>query len=146
MVTLQLVTQDNYDDCLALKREQSDFVGDSYAVLADAYIYRDTALAYAIYHDDSVIGLVILDECGKNHSYSFTDLFIADDFRHKGYGELAVRAIINHYISKNAASVHMQVHKSNQTAIHVYEKCGFSILEDSPWDEHFVVMELALNK
>lgn len=145
MVFLQPVTMNNYDQCLNLKQEQTNFVGDAYAVLADAYIYRDTSLAYAIYCDDNVIGLVILDEEGKKQSYEFTDLFIADDYRNKGYGERAVKEIINHFISKNAKSIHMQVNKTNEVAIHIYQKCGFSIIKTSPWNDDFWVMEMILD-
>lgn len=144
MITLQPVTKDNFNKCLGLKREKTDFVGDAYAVLADAYIYRDTSLAYAIYLDENAIGLVILDECGKNKSYEFTDLFIADDYRNKGYGEGAVKTIINHFILKNAKTIQMQVHKSNKVAIHIYQKCGFSINKVSPWDEDFWIMDIRL--
>lgn len=144
MIYLRMVTQNNYYECLELNREQKDFVGDACAVLADAYIYRETSLAYAIYNDEYIIGLVILDEEGKNQAYEFTDLFIADDYRNKGYGENAVKEIINHFIRKDAKSIHMQVNKSNEVAIHIYRKCGFSIKETSPWDNDFWIMEITL--
>ena len=145
MITLQPVTMENYDDCLALKREKHDFVGDACAVLADAYIYRETSLAYAICRDEDVIGLVILSERAKNQSYEFTDLFIADDARGKGYGTNAVKAIIQHFTAKGAKSIHMQVHKANAAALHVYHKCGFRVLKPCPWDDDFVIMELTLD-
>ena len=144
MIYLTPVTQDNYDDCLALNREDTHFVGNARDVIADAYIYRETSLAYAIYHEDDVIGLVILSEQGKEHSYEFTNLFIADDYRNQGFGEKAVMAIIHHFIAKNAKSIHMQVHKSNDVAIHIYQKCGFMIKGTSKWDDHFWVMEIIL--
>lgn len=144
MIHLRTVTQNNYYECLELNREQKDFVGDTCDVLADAYIYRETSLAYAIYNDDYIIGLVILDEEGKNQAYEFTDLFIADDYRNKGYGKNVVKEIINHFIRKNAKSIHMQVNKSNKVAIHIYQKCGFSIKETSPWDNDFWIMEITL--
>jgi len=123
-----------------------NYVGDAYSVLANAYIYRENSLAYAIYNDDNnVIGLVILDEKGKNQTYEFTDLFIADDYRNKGYGERTVKEIINHFVRKNAKSFHMQVNKSNKVAIHIYEKSGFSIKNSSPWDSEFWIMEMALS-
>lgn len=141
MISLQPVTQENYYQCLALKREQFDYVGDARNVLADAYIYREGALAYAIYSDDDVIGLVILDEEGHEQSFEFTDLFIADDYRNQGLGEQVVKAIIQHFARKDAKSIHMQVNKSNEVAIHIYEKTGFRIKETSRWDEDFLVME-----
>ena len=146
MITLQPVTKGNYNECLNLKREKTDFVGDTNAVLADAYIYRDTSLAYAIYLDDNAIGLVILDDCGKNGTYEFTDLFIADDYRNKGYGEGIVKAIINHFMLKNAKSIKIQVHKSNKVAIHIYQKCGFLINKVSPWNDDFWIMEMMLDR
>ncbi len=141
MISLQPVTQENYNECIALERAQFDFVGDATAVLANAYIYRDSSLAYAIYEEDTVIGMVLLDETGKDGSYEFTDLFIADNYRNQGYGDKAVKAILSHFTAKGATDLHMQVHKDNKAAIHVYEKNDFFIKETSPWDEDFLVME-----
>ena len=141
MISLQPVTHENYNACLALERAQSDFVGDATAVLANAYIYRDSSLAYAVYEEDTVIGMVLLDETGKDGSYEFTDLFIADNYRNQGYGDKTVKAILSHFSAKGATNLHMQVHKDNKTAIHIYEKNGFSIKGTSPWDEDFIMME-----
>lgn len=141
MITLQPVTRENYNECLALERTQFDFVGDATAVLANAYIYRDSSLAYAVCNKDTVIGMVLLDETGKDGSYEFTDLFIADNYRNQGYGDKAVKVILSHFSRKGATNVHMQVHKDNKAAIHIYEKNGFSVKETSPWDENFIVME-----
>ena len=144
MVHLKPVTQDNYYDCLQLKREETRFVGNACDVIADAYIYRETSLAYAIYYEDDIIGLVILGEQGKDQSYEFTNLFIADDYRNQGFGEQTVKAIIDHFIGKNAKSIRLQVHKSNEVAVHIYQKCGFLIKGASKWDADFWVMEMVL--
>lgn len=40
MLSLQPVTRENYNECLALERAQFDFVGDAATVFANAYIYR----------------------------------------------------------------------------------------------------------
>ena len=141
MLSLQPVTQENYNECLALERAQFDFVGDATAILANAYIYRDSSLAYAVYDKDTVIGMVLLDETGKEYSYEFTDLFIADNYRNQGYGDKTIKAILSHFSRKSATRVHMQVHKDNKVAIHIYEKNGFSVKGTSPWDEDFIVME-----
>ena len=83
MVHLKPVEMDNYYDCLELKRDDTKYVGNALDVIAEAYIYRETSRAYAIYNDDTVIGLVIIDEERRNKPYRFTDLFIADDYRNK---------------------------------------------------------------
>ena len=62
MVHLKPVEMDNYYDCLELKRDDTKYVGNALDVIAEAYIYRETSRAYAIYNDDTVIGLVIIDE------------------------------------------------------------------------------------
>ncbi len=144
MVHLKAVTIDNYYDCLGLNREDTKYVGSACNVIAEAYIYRETSLAYAIYNDDDIIGLVILDEERKNQPYRFTDLFIADDYRNKGYGEKTVRAIIDHFIRKNAKSIQIQVHNTNEVAIHIYQKCGFVFKEVASWNDAFWVMEMVL--
>jgi len=70
MIMLQPVTKENFYPCLELEREEWFFVGDAYAVLANAYLYRESSMAYAIYLDEVIIGMVILDE--KEHKVSMS--------------------------------------------------------------------------
>ena len=144
MVHLKPVEMDNYYDCLKLKRDDTKYVGNALDVIAEAYIYRETSRAHAIYNDDTAIGLVIIDEERRNKPYRFTDLFIADDYRNKGYGDKAVSAIIDHLIGKNVKTIQIQVHNTNEVAIHIYQKYGFVFKELASWDEGFWVMELEL--
>ena len=140
MVSLKPVTKENFYACLELEREEWFFVGDAYAVLADAYLYRETSLAYAIYLDKDIIGMVILDEKGTEGVYEFTDLFIADNYKGKGHAAEAMRAILDHFMKKGAKAVRMQVNKENAIAIHVYQKCGFEEDGTVPWNEEFLFM------
>lgn len=88
MITLREVDQYNFDDCMQLKRESSLFVGSAEYVLANAYIYRSDSTAYAIYDGQTVVGLVIVrDRPEQGSAYSFTELFIADDYQRKGLGK-----------------------------------------------------------
>ena len=50
--------------------------------------------AYAICDKDTIVGLVIVRDRPEadNRYYSFTELFVADDFLGKGYGNQAVEA------------------------------------------------------
>ena len=144
MIRLLPVTEENFYECTELKREEWKFVGDAYAVLADAYLYRDTSLAYAIYLGEKVIGIVILDEKGKDGVYEFTDLFLDDDYKGKGYATEVIEAILNHFKAKSAKSVRMQVNKDNVIAIHVYRKCGFEESESVPWNDDFLFMKKRL--
>ncbi len=141
MIRLLPVTVENYHACLELKREEWYFVGNAYAVLADAYLYRETSLAYAIYIGENIIGMVILDERPTEGVCEFTDLFIADDYKGKGYAPEVVEAILNHFLERGAKTVRMQVNKENAIAIHVYKKCGFEEDGTVPWSKEFIFME-----
>lgn len=147
MVELREVTQENFYDCTALDRESSLYVGDAEAVLAEAYIFRENSTAYAICDGDVTVGLVIVrDRPGEDcESYSFTDLFIADNFQGKGYGNQAVEAIVRKFKEeKKRNRAELQVHNSNMKAKRIYEKYGFVKTGNSNWDESFEIMQLFL--
>lgn len=147
MIELREVVQDNLNDCLSLERKSNLYVGDAATVLATAYVFRQYSTAYAIYDDDTVIGLVILLDRPQEDDkyYSFTELFIADDFLGKGYGKMAMDAIIRKFkTDKLRDKVEIQVHNSNQIAKHIYEDCGFIKTGTAKWNEEFDVMLLEL--
>lgn len=140
MITLREVTKENFYECCNLKREVFDYVGNAESVLAEAYIYRDVATAYAIYLDDNIIGMVLMDTYVSDGVCEFTDLFIADDYRNKGLGESVVRHIIDYLLKKGAKHIRITVNKTNGKALHIYQKIGFVIENISEWDESFVIM------
>ncbi len=146
MVNLQEVNATNFNECISLKRENCRFVGNAESVLAEAYLYRDDSLAYAIRSNETIVGLVIVRVFPtETHPYSFTNLFIADDFQKRGYGKLAVEAIIDKFRRERRSNVvQIQVHHSNEFARKIYTQCGFIERKKSQWDNHFLVMELVL--
>ena len=147
MVELREVTQENFYDCIALNRASNLYVGDAEAVLAEAYIFRESSTAYAICDGEVTVGLVIIMDRPeeKNDSYSFTDLFIADNFQGKKYGNQAVEAIIRKFKEeKKRNRAELQVHNSNMTAKRIYEKHGFVKVGNAQWDESFEIMQLFL--
>ena len=147
MIELREVVQENFNDCLALERKSSLYVGDAAMVLATAYVHRQYSTAYAIYNDDTVIGLVILLDKPQEDDkyYSFTEFFIADDFLGKGYGKKAMDTILRKFRADGLRDkVEIQVHNSNQIAKHIYENCGFVKTGTAKWNEEFDVMVLEL--
>ena len=145
-VTLEEVTLNNFNDCAALERKSSRFVGNAESVLALAYVYRENSLAYAICSDETIIGLVILRvNPQESRPYSFTEMFIADGFQRQGYGKQAVKAILEKFRKeKKSELVQIQVHDSNEVAIKIYEQCGFVEISRAKWNNEFLVMELQL--
>lgn len=147
MVELREVDQDNFYDCVALERKSNLYVGDAVFVLAQAYIFRQYSTAYAICDNDTIVGLVILLDRPEEDDkyYSFTELFVADDFLGKGYGNQAVEAIICKFKTEGLRDqVEIQVNHSNQIAKKIYEKHGFVKVGTAKWDEGFDVMRLEL--
>lgn len=147
MVELREVDMTNFYDCLALKRKSSLYVGDAAYVLAEAYLFRQNSTAYLIYDGGTPAGMAILLDKPQNDDrhYSFTDLFIGDDFLGKGYGKAAVDAIIRKFRSENLRDkVEIQVHSSNEIAIKIYESVGFTKTGAAEWDNAFNVMEMEL--
>ena len=141
MITLQEVTKENFEECCNLNREDFDYVGDAESVLAEAYVYRDIATAYAIYHDDTIIGMVMANTyVSSDGTCEFTNLFISDDYRNQGFGESVVKSIVGMLVNKGAKRVKITVSKWNERARHIYEKVGF--VEDgiASSDNDFVVM------
>lgn len=143
MITLREVDQNNFNECISLKRESNLYVGSPEYVLANAYIYRSDSTAYAIYDDETVVGLVIiLVQPEQGRAYSFTELFIADDQQRKGFGQAAVEAIMRKfYDEKRSDIVEIQVHCANEPAKKIYERCGFSEIGRAKWNNDFIVMQ-----
>lgn len=77
-------------------------------------LYREIEL----FHDDVKIGEAEVDL--KNHMLS--RLTIYEPYQEKGYGTEAVNMLTETYGLDN-----LWVNADNRRAIHVYEKCGFSI-------------------
>ena len=143
MITLCEVDQYNFDGCMQLKRESNLFVGSAEYVLANAYIYRSDSTAYAIYDGQTVVGLVIVrDRPEQGSAYSFTELFIADDYQRKGLGQAAVEMIMHKFRSENLSNIaEIQVHCANEPAIKIYERYGFSEIKRAKWNNDFIVMQ-----
>ena len=86
IINLHPITQESFYECRKLKRENPYYVDDSEDVLAEGYIYKDCATVFGIYNETDMIGLAMLaNEPNKDGRYDFTNLFIVDNWQHKGY-------------------------------------------------------------
>ena len=54
-----------------------------------------------------------------------TNVAVFPEFRRKGVGKALVEFLVNEMKAENAEFVTLEVRKSNQNAISLYEKCGF---------------------
>jgi len=143
MVHLKDVTQQNFYECMDLERASNMFVGGAADVIAEGYTFRHHSTTYAIYIDDTVVGLVTVSNEPHNGNHHFTNFIIADGFQGKGYAQQAVRAIIDLCIDKkDATGVELQVHEDNAIALHIYKKFGFAVTGKADWSDKFLVINL----
>lgn len=121
MVSLREVDITNFDEAINLKRKSTLYVGGPEYVLAEAYVYRGDSTACAIYADDIMVGMVIVrDHPRESCLYSFTDIFIADDYQRKGYGQAAVEALMHRFREERLRDhVEIQVHRENEPALRI---------------------------
>ena len=143
MINLQPITQENFYECRELKRENPYYVGDSEDVLAEGYIYKDCATVFGICNETDMIGLVMLaNEPNEDGRCDFTNLFIADDWQHKGYGKAATKAIIDYFRDMgNVKYIQIMVSRSNDIAITMYQNLGFRNYGICEWDEGFYILK-----
>lgn len=143
MINLQPITQENFYECRELKRENPYYVGDSEDVLAEGYIYKDCATVFGIYNETDMIGLVMLaNEPNKDGRCDFTNLFIADNWQHKGYGKAATKTIINYFRDMgNVQYIQIMVSRSNVIAVTMYQNLGFENHGICEWDEGFYILK-----
>lgn len=139
MMKLQPITHENFSECIKLKRGNSNYVGDSAHVLAEGYINKDYSTVFGLYNESVMVGLVMLvNEPNEESRCIFTNLFIADNWQHKGYGKQAIQSIIKYFKSMNNAKyIEIYASNSNTVALAMYYNLGFENTGLSKWDENF---------
>ncbi|SKA60999.1 diamine N-acetyltransferase [Eubacterium uniforme] len=128
MVTLKKITQDNLEEVLALdiKEEQKKYVSSTAVALAQAYVYFDTAYPFAIYADETVVGLIMMGYYEAKGYYTLWKFLIDSQYQSKGYGrkalELGIKFLKEEYSAKD---VYTGVIPGNAVAKSLYESVGF---------------------
>jgi RimJ/RimL family protein N-acetyltransferase len=97
-----------------------------------AELLKSDVVYKSIYHDDDLVGflIVVLDQDG--HSVEFRRIVISDTGR--GYGKRAVAMVAELCRSELCrARVWLDVLETNARARHVYEQCGYEPLGESEY-------------
>lgn len=82
---------------------------------------------------------LIIDEA------DITNIAISEIYRGKGYGRKLLMEAVNQIFEKGYQAVTLEVRKSNETAVHLYEKAGFQIegerknFYESPTEDAFIM-------
>lgn len=84
---------------------------------------NDTARFYVLRDNEKLLGYIGANNiCGEVY---ITNVAVNENYRGKGYGKRLVNHLIKQCEAKNALFVTLEVRKSNENAIALYEICGF---------------------
>lgn len=87
---------------------------------------NDTARFYVLRDNENLLGYV-----GANNicdEIYITNVAVNEAYRGKGYGKMLVNHLVKQVEAENALFVTLEVRKSNENAIALYEKCGFKMV------------------
>lgn len=101
-ITLQPITEENFLDAfnLKLKKEQESFVSHPVRSLAQAYVYRDQCQPFGIYHEDIMVGYVMVIYDYDIPEYDIWHMMIDEAQQDKGYGKAAMQKVLEYIKTK----------------------------------------------
>lgn len=129
MMKFKGITEENFDAIIKMKRPDGEnFVASNAVSLAQAWLYRDNGdvFPFAIYHDDTIVGFMLLEEEAEDNSLILWRMMFPPEHENKGYGTAAVKLLIQYAKdSGRYKKLSLICAPDNVIARHIYEKVGF---------------------
>ena len=137
-VTLKPITEDNFLDAfhLKLKKEQEEFVSHPIRSLAQAYVYRSQCQPFGVYHDDEMVGYVMVIYDYDVPEYDVWHMMIDESQQGNGYGRAAMQRVLEYIAAKpfgGSNRVALTCSQANAPALALYKALGFrptGVLDD----------------
>lgn len=131
MITLKMITEDNFIDAFELKLApgQEEFVSHPIRSLAQAYVYRDQCQPFGIYADDVMVGYVMVIYDYDIPEYDIWHMMIDASQQGKGYGSAALDKVLEYISTKpfgDSDRIALTCNKNNDYAIKLYKSKGFA--------------------
>ena len=147
-ITLQSITEENFLDAfnLKLKKEQESFVSHPVRSLAQAYVYRDQCQPFGIYHEDIMVGYVMVIYDYGIPEYDIWHMMIDKDRQGLGYGTAALQRCLEYIAKKpfgDSDRVVLTCHRENGAALALYRKFGFA--ETGNADDEEIELAMRVN-
>jgi len=142
-VRLEPITKDNYRECMRLTvtEQQKTHVAPNAKSLGEAYVYYDTARPFAVYHDDNMVGFVLLRDLPNLDCYYISQFMIDQNFQRQGYGRQAMELLIEMLRSERRyPKVTLCFVDGDEAAKSLYLGLGFRLTGEVDADE--IIMEL----
>lgn len=128
---------------LTLSKEQEQFVSDPIRSLAQAYVYYNQCIPFGIFHDNTMVGYMMVIYDYELAEYNIWHMMIDTAYQRQGFGELALLNCLDYIKSKPfgpSNKVVLTCNKDNAIALRLYHKLGFKETGNEDEDE----IELAL--
>ena len=147
-ITLQSITEENFLDAfnLKLKKEQESFVSHPVRSLAQAYVYREQCQPFGIYHEDIMVGYVMVIYDYDIPEYDIWHMMIDKDRQGLGYGTAALQRCLEYIAKKpfgDSDRVVLTCHRENGAALALYRKFGFA--ETGNADDEEIELSMRVN-
>ncbi|WP_313165781.1 GNAT family N-acetyltransferase [Sedimentibacter sp.] len=145
-LSLKRVDESNFIECFNLKlgNGQEKYVSHPIRSLAQAYVYYNQCTPFAIYKKDIIVGYVMVIYDYDEETYNIWHMMIDENHQGKGYGTAAIELCIDYIKSKpfgESNVIILTCSIGNNTAIHIYEKFGFT---DIDRDDEEITMKLEI--
>ena len=126
MISLQEITEENFNECINLDPgvTSKDFADSVSHSLAEAWLYYPDMKPFNISMYGKIIGFVLLYVGEEN--FQIINFFIVEEFRDRGYGSQAARLCIDYLKDTYKADrVSVPVDCSNTKALKFWRGLGF---------------------
>lgn len=144
-VYLKQIDEDNFIDAFNLKLAsgQEAYVSHPIRSLAQAYVYRNQCTPFGIYHEDKMVGYVMVIYDYDIPEYDIWHMMIDASEQGHGYGREALQRVLEYIKRKpfgDSNRVALTCNKDNTNALALYQNIGFELTGNDDEEE----VELAL--
>lgn len=145
-IKLTRIDENNFTQAFNLKLDmaQEQFVSHPIKSLAQAYVYYGQCTPLGIFHNDTMVGYVMIIYDYDLAEYNIWHMMIDIAYQNQGFGELALKKCLDFIASKpfgQSNKVVLTCNKDNVIAQHLYYKLGFKETGNEEDDDE---IELAL--
>ena len=125
MIYFKDITENNFDAIIDMRLPVGSHVAANVYSLAQAWLYKEDAKPYAIYHDEVLIGFIMFDVDYEERELGIWRFMIASNYQNKGYGYQVLMKILDEVDRKAFDYIYLSTSPENRNAIHLYKKVGF---------------------
>ena len=131
LITLKPIDQQNFLDAFALQLGpgQDRYVSHPIRSLAQAYVYRNQCTPFGIYHQDVMVGYLMVIYDDEEQTYNLWHMMVDQSQQHKGYGRAAIAAALDYMRQKPfgpSDKVLITCSPDNAPAYRLYQQLGFA--------------------